>query len=254
MNIKQFCEVMQDIAPRELSMDYDNVGLLIEPENAEIKRVLVALDCTSITAKEATEKGAQLMLTHHPIFFRGTKRISKSDPATAGAYMLIRNGIGLFAAHTNLDAAEGGVNDALAEELGIMDAVPMAADGLGRIGKLSEPMRFGEFAKIVGERLDTAVRIAGDTEKLIKTVAVIGGAAGEYAMDAYNEGADVFVTGECKHHEAMYAREAGLCLIDAGHYETEKSVLKHLIKRLQAETDDVQYILSECEYGPLRRF
>ncbi len=253
MNIKEFCEKMQLIAPCELSMDYDNVGLIIGPENAEIKRVLVALDCSRITAEEAVNKGVHLMLTHHPIFFRGTKRILPDDPATAGAYMLIRNGIGLFAAHTNLDAAAGGVNDALAEELGIADAVPMAPDGLGRIGKLREPMRFEAFAKTVGEKLDTAVRVAGDAQKLIKTVAVIGGAAGEYALDAYNAGADAFVTGECKHHEAMYAREAGLCLIDAGHYETEKSVLKHLIKRLQAETDDVQYILSECEYGPLRR-
>lgn len=87
---------MQQIAPRELKMDYDNVGLLIGPEKQEIRRVLVALDCTSVTAKEAIEWGADLMLTHHPVFFRGTKRIAPDDPATAGAYMLIRHGIGLL--------------------------------------------------------------------------------------------------------------------------------------------------------------
>ena len=114
MHISNFTEKMQQIAPRELKMDYDNVGLLIGPEKQEIRRVLVALDCTSVTAKEAIEWGADLMLTHHPVFFRGTKRIAPDDPATAGAYMLIRHGIGLFAAHTNLDAAEDGVNDALA--------------------------------------------------------------------------------------------------------------------------------------------
>ena len=91
MHISNFTEKMQQIAPRELKMDYDNVGLLIGPEKQEIRRVLVALDCTSVTAKEAIEWGADLMLTHHPVFFRGTKRIAPDDPATAGAYMLIRH-------------------------------------------------------------------------------------------------------------------------------------------------------------------
>ena len=224
MHISNFTEKMQQIAPRELKMDYDNVGLLIGPEKQEIRRVLVALDCTSVTAKEAIEWGADLMLTHHPVFFRGTKRIAPDDPATAGAYMLIRHGIGLFAAHTNLDAAEDGVNDALAEALGVQNAVPMEPDGLGRIGTLAAPVSFGTFAKTV-----------------------------EYAPLARDAGADVFVTGECRHHEALYAREMGICLIDAGHYETEKTVLNRLIGRLHCDGDDVQYKVSEYEYGPLRR-
>lgn len=253
MKTNDFIQMMQSIAPRELSMDYDNVGLLIGPEKGEIRRVLVALDCSSITAKEAIDKGAELMLTHHPAFFRGTKRISPQDPATVGAYMLIRHGLGLFAAHTNLDAAQGGVNDALAEELGLLDAEPMPPDGLGRIGSLAQPMPFGAFAAQVAAKLGAAVRIAGADAKLISRVAVIGGAAGDYAAAAHATGADAFVTGECRHHEALYAREMGLCLIDAGHYETEKTVLKRLIKRLQGGSDDVQYILSECEYSPLRK-
>ncbi len=253
MRVSEFVEKMQAIAPNELKMDYDNVGLLIGPEKQEIKRVLVALDCSTITAREAIEWGADLMLTHHPVFFRGTKRISPDDPATAGAYMLIRHGIGLFAAHTNLDAANGGVNDALAETLGVKNAVPMGEDGLGRIGTLENPVKFGDFAKMVGERLNTAVRVTGDGEKIISKVALIGGAAGEYADVARDAGADVFVTGECRHHEALYAREMGLCLIDAGHYETEKTVLGALINRLHCAGDDVQYKVSECEYGPLRK-
>ena len=175
MHISNFTEKMQQIAPRELKMDYDNVGLLIGPEKQEIRRVLVALDCTSVTAKEAIEWGADLMLTHHPVFFRGTKRIAPDDPATAGAYMLIRHGIGLFAAHTNLDAAEDGVNDALAEALGVQNAVPMEPDGLGRIGTLAVPVSFGTFAKTVEEKLNTAVRISGEIDRIISRVAVIGG-------------------------------------------------------------------------------
>lgn len=167
--------------------------------------------------------------------------------------MLIRHGIGLFAAHTNLDAAEDGVNDALAEALGVQNAVPMEPDGLGRIGTLAAPVSFGTFAKTVEEKLNTAVRISGEIDRIISRVAVIGGAAGEYALLAHDAGADVFVTGECRHHEALYAREMGICLIDAGHYETEKTVLNRLIGRLHCDGDDVQYKVSEYEYGPLRR-
>ena len=114
MKLNDFINVMDGIAPRELAMDWDNPGLLIGTEKQDIKKVLVALDCSMATAKEAVEWGADLMLTHHPVFFRAVKRILPDDPETAAPYILLRNGIGLFAAHTNLDAADGGVNDCLA--------------------------------------------------------------------------------------------------------------------------------------------
>lgn len=101
--------------------------------------MLVALDCSTITAEEAIRLNCELMLTHHPVFFHGAKRISLDDPATAGAYMLMRAGIGLYAAHTNLDACDGGVNDALCDALGIMEQAAITPDGIGRIGALRQP-------------------------------------------------------------------------------------------------------------------
>ena len=106
MKLNDFINVMDGIAPRELAMDWDNPGLLIGTEKQDIKKVLVALDCSMATAKEAAEWGADLMLTHHPVFFRAVKHILPDDPETAAPYILLRNGIGLFAAHTNLDAAD----------------------------------------------------------------------------------------------------------------------------------------------------
>ena len=107
MKLAEFLLAMEHIAPKELAMDFDNVGLLIGTKRTEIKRVLLALDCTTATAQEAIDWGADLLLTHHPLFLSGIKRILPDDPATAGAYLLLRNGIAHFAAHTNLDAAPG---------------------------------------------------------------------------------------------------------------------------------------------------
>lgn len=253
MQLNDFVAMMQGIAPNKLSMGYDNVGLLIGPESKDIKKVLVALDCSTITAGEAIRLNCELMLTHHPVFFHGAKRISLDDPATAGAYMLMRAGIGLYAAHTNLDACDGGVNDALCDALGIMEQAAITPDGIGRIGALRQPMRFYDYARLVEDRLGAAVRVSGDMDKLISKVAVVGGAGGEYAGFAQQAGADLFISGEFRHHEGIYAREMGLCIIDAGHYETEKPVLKAMINRLHRLCDDVQYNLTQCESGPLSR-
>ena len=140
MKLNDFINVMDGIAPRELAMDWDNPGLLIGTEKQDIKKVLVALDCSMATAKEAAEWGADLMLTHHPVFFRAVKRILPDDPETAAPYILLRNGIGLFAAHTNLDAADGGVNDCLAGVFSLENVEKLPPEGLGRIGTLPKDM------------------------------------------------------------------------------------------------------------------
>ena len=108
MELRAFCACMERIAPRALALDFDNVGLLVEPDHTEIKRVLLALDCTTVTAQEAVDLGADLLITHHPQFFHGVKSIGFSSPVTGAAAILLRHGIGHFAAHTNLDAAVAG--------------------------------------------------------------------------------------------------------------------------------------------------
>src|SRR5512133_1939138 len=108
MKIQEFCAQMERVAPRELALEFDNPGLLIEPDHVEIARVLVALDCSKAVAEEAAEWGADLVLVHHPLFYHPVKKLAYSDPATAAACVLLRHGIGLYAAHTPLDAAHGG--------------------------------------------------------------------------------------------------------------------------------------------------
>lgn len=253
VRIQDFASEMERIAPPELAMDFDNVGLLISPARNEIRRVLVALDCTVAVAEEAARLGVDLVLTHHPVMLFGVKRILRDHPDTAAVYRLIQNGIGLYAAHTNLDAAAGGVNDAIAERLGLTDVRPLPPENLGRIGALSTSMTLQAFAHMAEQALDCTALATGEADAQVQTVALVGGSGGSDIMAAAQAGADVFVTGECKHHEALAAREMGLCVLTCGHYETERVVLDKLISRLQTLKNDVQYTVTLAETAPQKR-
>ena len=250
MELDALLSLLGRFVPPQLAEERDNVRLLIEPEASDITRILVALDCTLEVAQEAREVGAQLVLTHHPLFFKPVRKISRSDPDTAPAYALIRSGIGLYAMHTNLDCAIGGVNDALAMALGLTDIRPLLlpelplgeeTQGLGRIGMLKEQVPLHVFARQVGTCLDTVVRMGGKKETPIWRVAVVGGSGGDYVKQAKAAGADVLVTGEVRHHQALEAAALGLGVVEAGHYETECVVLKPLIAGLQAALNEIQY-------------
>ncbi len=250
MLLNDFIKVMEGIAPRELALDYDNPGLIVGSSKKEISRVLVALDCTAGVVREAAEKNCDLVLTHHPLLFRAVKHITPDDPVTAPVYELIRNDIAMFAAHTNLDCAEGGVNTALCRKLGIVNEIPAPPENLCRIGELPEPVSLTAFASRVESALNTRVRVSGG-ERTVKKVMVCGGSGGgEYPLAAAL-GADVLVTGECKHSQAIEAAAAGVAVIVGGHYETEAIVLPPLIERLKELTSGVEYLLSD-EGTPLR--
>ncbi|MEN6339013.1 MAG: Nif3-like dinuclear metal center hexameric protein [Clostridiaceae bacterium] len=252
MKLSDFTAVMERLAPADLALEFDNPGLLIEPDHGEIKRVLVALDCTKAVAEEAAELGADLVLTHHPLFFHPVQQLWYSAPETAAACVLVRHGIGLFSAHTNLDAAQGGVNDSLCERMGVLDTIPFD-EGVGRVGTFKEPITLSEFASRAEQLLQTSVRIAGNPNAAVKRIAVMGGSGGSSIRHAADESADVLLTGEIKHSDAIDAVTLGLNVIVAGHYETECVVLEPLIRRLQNECFDVQYNLSRADANPFVR-
>ena len=251
MELKDFCACRDEIAPRSLALDFDNVGLLVEPDHTEIKKVLIALDCTTVTAREAVDLGADLLLTHHPQFFHGVKSIGFSSPATGAAALLLRHGIGHYAAHTNLDAAQGGVNDALAKLLGFTDVRPIPPEDIGRIGVLPESMRLSALAKRCNDLLHSHGGYAGDPDRIVSRLAVLGGAGGGDLEAVQAAGAEAYLTGEAKHSQILEARERDLPLILCGHYETERVVLKSLQDRLQILAPDVQYTITLRETAPL---
>ena len=252
MKRSDFLSAMERIAPRELALEFDNPGLIVEPDHDEILRVLVALDCTKAVAEEAVEWGADLVLTHHPLFFHPVRKMAYSDPATAAACVLLRNGIGLFAAHTNLDAAQGGVNETLALLLNLEGTIPID-EGVGRVGNLKEATTLSGFARHVETLLSTRVSFVGRADASVRRVAVLGGSGSSAILPAVAEGADVLLTGELKHSDAIDAGTLGLNLVVAGHYETERIVLEPLIRRLQNECFDVKYNLSRADVSPFVR-
>ena len=252
MLISDFTALMEEIAPAALKMEGDNIGLLVGTTRKAINKVLIALDCTPEVVQEAAALEAGLILTHHPLFFQSVNCLLPDDAKTAVAFLLARHNIALFAAHTNLDAAAGGVNDALADLLSLENVSPLAPDNLGRIGNI-ESTSLLDFALRVQNRLNTAVCITGNENAPIKTVALVGGSGGSCIANAKNAGADALLTGEVRHHEALEAKRTGLNLIVAGHFETESVVLLPLLNRLQALSKDVQYYLAQSEMPCLRR-
>lgn len=227
-----------DFAPESGAMDWDNVGLLVGDPAAEVTRVLVALDATEVVADEAAVKGCELIVTHHPIMncrWLPVQSLREDTPQGRLLRKLTRANISVICMHTNLDVAEGGVNDVLARTLRLEDPGPFLEDGLGRIGHLPAPMALRDFVVRVSEALGcNGVRYA-DAGKPVRRVAVGGGACGEYADAAAAAGCDTFVTADVGYHVFLDAAGKGVNLIDAGHFPTEDPVLPVLIAYLQGK-------------------
>lgn len=233
MTIQEIFNYLNTRAPMDTAEGWDNPGMLVGDPRREVTRVLVALDATTGAVDTAEAVGADLIVTHHPVIFAPLKRLT----ADSIPYRLAAAGIDLIAAHTNLDKAEGGVNDTLAARLGLTD-VTVAADEYTRIGTLAEPMSARDFAAHVAGVLDTAVRYSGDKE--VKTVAVCGGSGGDFMLRCIGA-ADAYVTGEVRHHEWL-AAAGHVNVIEAGHYATEVPVVDTLCTWLTETFPDLTVI------------
>lgn len=241
VKVRDIYDYIDAKAPFSTQMDFDNAGLLVGDRDAEVKRVMVALDTTLSVVREAARKRCQLLVTHHPLIFHPLKAVTPNDPTQATVTELIRWNMALICAHTNLDAAPGGVNDVLMDRLGvkttgILDEFGVGANGpygMGRIGELAKPMEPKAFAAMVKKALGTrAVRAAPGTRP-IKKVAVCGGSGGDMVELAASLGMDAYVTADVKHHEFLLARALGITLLDAGHYATENPVTPVLVNQLK---------------------
>ena len=226
------------IAPYELAQEWDNVGLLAGRAQAEVTRILVALDLTQAVIAEAKALGAQLIVTHHPLMFAPRKRITDGDCEGELLLSLIENGMALIAAHTNLDAAPGGVNDTL---MAAMGAQNVRGEGVTRVGDLAKGTTLGMLASRAKARLHADVRIYGAADTPVKTLGCCSGAGSGEMGEAIALGADCFITGEVKHHHALEAMARGVCVIEAGHFETENPVCEVLAAALQNAADALQY-------------
>lgn len=232
--VKDIYEFIGSIAPFEKQCEWDNSGLIVGNINAKVAKIGVVLDITSDAVKYAAENGIDLIVSHHPVIFRAIKTLSANDPA----YMLARNEISAICAHTSLDIAKGGVNDALADTLGFKNACPLSDSGEAEMVRVAEIEETdGEnLAKLVADKLSTVVT-AANSGKPIKKVALCGGAGGDFLHAVASAGFDAYITGEAKHHEFLEAHELGIALLAAGHFETENPVVASVADKIRNNFD-----------------
>lgn len=232
MKANEIIKIIENVCPKSLAYSWDNVGLLCGDGEKEVNKVFVTLDTNVNTVREAISKNADMIVSHHPILLGGIKRIDYTSSTGQMIKLLIENNIPLFAAHTNMDTASGGINDRLAEMFELCDVKILdqhtdnETAGLGRIGTLKTPVIFEVFANYCKNVLKTPfLRVSGEFDKEIKTVAVASGSCSEIIPLAKAKGADVIVTGDMKYHNMIDMTEMGICIVDAGHYPTEICVI-----------------------------
>ena len=232
------------LAPKALAAEWDNVGLLAGSADREVRSVLVALDITEPVVEEAERMGADLIVSHHPVIFHPVKSITDRDPSGRLLIRLVRSGTGAVCMHTNLDAAQGGVNDALASALGLQDAAPVAEGGIARIGTLPETMALpGFLARVKNALRPNGIRYV-DGGRPIRKVAAGGGACGDFLWEAAALGCDAFVTADLKYNHFLDAGVLGLTVIDAGHFPTEDVVCPMVVRYLREKFPEVQVEIS----------
>ena len=233
--------VIHEAYPPQLAESWDAVGLVCGDPTDEVSTVAFALDCTQEVADKAVELGAQMLVVHHPLLLRGVTSVAADTPKGKVIHTLIRGGVALLAAHTNADKARPGVNDKLAELVGITPGRPIVpvepyenldeALGLGRVGELEQPVTLREFTQRVADALpetEWGVRAAGDPERMVKKVAVSSGSGDSFLDQAAALGVDVYVTSDLRHHPvdehlraAHLAEPEGPAVVDTAHWASE---------------------------------
>ena len=245
MNVGKIYDYIDSIAPFSAQEEWDNSGLQVGSRTQDVKKVLIGLDATASLVEEAKKKGCDLIISHHPFIFNAVKSFVEPSPA----FMAAKYNISVISAHTSFDCAVGGVNDVLAELVGVYNT-KLSENKLFRIGK-TDCKTVRDFALTVKNALNADV-FCSLPEKEIKNVAVCGGSAAEYIETAKNEGADAFLTGEVKHHEILDACDSEIAVICAGHFETEVPAMRVLSEKLQNQFPEIEFIIS-AQTSPIYR-
>jgi dinuclear metal center YbgI/SA1388 family protein len=259
ITVADLCTFLDGFAPPALAAEWDNVGLLVGDRSQMISRVMTCLTITPAAAAEAIRERADLIVTHHPLPFKPLKRLTADQPAGRILLDLIRAGVAVHSPHTAFDSAAAGINQQLAEGLGLMQVQPLEpADGLpgglgsGRWGTLEHGETLGQLAS----RLKTFLKISGlhvvgHLQTPLLQVAVACGSAGEFLNVAIERGCQALVTGETRLHTCYEAESRGVCLLLAGHYASERFGVERLAEVLAAQFPILHIWASRDEADPL---
>lgn len=263
-DLRRACE---ELWPSGTAEPWDRVGLVSGADGAPLRRVLLAVDAVGATVDEALDWRADALLTHHPLLLRGIHSVAEDTAKGALLARLIRGGCALFAAHTNADQPEGGVSAVLAERLGLVQAEAIAPDaedlvrprpGTGRVGDLAAPATLREFAERVARILPptvSGVRVAGDPERSVSRIALLGGAGDSLLDHPAVRAADVYVTSDLRHHPAQESLElsgaaGGPALVDVAHWASESLWLEGAAQLLADRLPGAEFRVSALRTDP----
>jgi len=255
-NVAKLINWLNENFPLHYAESFDNVGLLVGDPTAPFDSIALTFDATPEAVQQAVALNTKVLISHHPVIFQGLKTITPFERNQKAIMSAIKYGINLIAMHTNLDRATGGVNDVLAQRLGLKNIMPLSEnDGIPhliRIGELPQGMPVDDFLQWVCVRLNSkTLRHNNPTSRAIKRVAVCGGSGSQFWREVHQANVDAFITADVKYHTFWDAQDS-LFIIDAGHYETEVPVLQNLRNQL-SETFNVPIHLIHSE-NPVKYF
>ena len=236
MKVKEIVSAIEEFAPLSIQEGWDNSGLCVGSPEDEVTSVLLALDCTPELVDEAVACGADMIVTHHPLIFKGLKKISVEDQVGEAVVKAIRAGISIYAAHTSADKVLAGVSGAMAARLGLKNVRILDEDGegtgLGTIGDLAVPMTAEEAVDFVKERFSLkAMRTSRPVEGMVSRVAMCGGSGGSLIGAAKAAGADLYISGDISYHN--FFTEKDFMIMDIGHYESEIEIVDILFSLIK---------------------
>lgn len=254
VSVRQVVNLLEAWAPIHYAYDWDNVGLQVGSYDQVVTKVMITLDVTEAVIEEAIQNESNLIIAHHPLLFKAINQIDTEQPIGRMIQKIVKHNITVYAAHTNLDITNGGINDMLSDQLALLDReimLPIEKNGdqvgLGIVGKLKETMDLATFAQFVKEQMSVpSLRVIGDLTRKVKKVAIIGGSGEKYLEQAKLMGADVYVTGDVTFHQAQDADALGLAIIDPGHHVEKvmitavSSYLDHAFKKHQLQVETIR--------------
>lgn len=254
--VNDLIKSMECLAPTYLKEDFDNVGLMVGDKNKEVKKVLIALDCTLKVIEEAKSVKADLIITHHPLIFRKPSSITTDTLQGKKIIELIKNDISLYSCHTNLDSVKGGLNETIVNILGFNNSKILvenkreATAGLGRIVSLENQMSLDELVNKIKEVLEIkSLRLVKSKEKISK-IAIINGSGQDFIGKAMSLGVDTIITGDTTYHFASDYKEMGINILDVGHFSSEQIVFFKVMNKIVSKFDDIEFIQSSVEEDP----
>lgn len=260
MIVRDIAQALEAWAPLPAAESYDNVGLLVGYADMPVTGVLINLDMTEAVLEEARERGCNMVVAHHPIWFSGRKRLNGEDYVSRVIMYAVKHDIALYACHTNLDNVRTGVNQQMAGRLGLEGLEFLQAKpgdeplGSGMIGTLPQPMAKNDFLQLVKDQFECGgIRYADGPQDTIHKVALCGGAGSFLTRQALRQGADAFVTSDITYHK-FFDQEEKMLLLDIGHYESEQFTSPLIYEYLSKKFPTFALYLSQVRTNPVQYF